>query len=95
LEARRGDMQAAGWSPTLFRADPGSAAANTVGIDRSSSRKAKVALFRWLFAGREDVYALRWENQGTGKGGWGPAVRGGWANARRPDREYLPWSNEV
>jgi superfamily II DNA or RNA helicase len=64
-------------------------------VDRHSSPEAKIALFRYLFAGREDVYALRWENQSTGKSGWGPAVRGGWANARRPDREYLPYSDSV
>lgn len=54
-----------------------------------------MALFRSLFAGRDDVYALRWENERTGKGGWGPAVAGGWANARRPDREYLPFTDDV
>ena len=27
--------------------------------------------------------------------GLGPAVRGGWANARRPDREYLPLNDNV
>ena len=64
-------------------------------VDRHSSAEEKIALFRSLFAGREDVYALRWENQRTAKSGWGPAVRGGWANARRPDREYLPYTDDV
>ncbi|MGH9060039.1 MAG: TOTE conflict system archaeo-eukaryotic primase domain-containing protein, partial [Acidimicrobiales bacterium] len=27
--------------------------------------------------------------------GWGPAVRGGWANTRKPDRELLPFSDPV
>lgn len=36
-----------------------------------------------------------WENQRTGKSGWSPAVAGGWANARRRDREYLPFTDEV
>ncbi|MGH8991543.1 MAG: TOTE conflict system archaeo-eukaryotic primase domain-containing protein, partial [Acidimicrobiia bacterium] len=52
-------------------------------------------LFRSLFVGRDDVYAERWENQRTGKTGWSPAVVGGWGNARRPDREYLPLTGEV
>src|SRR5207244_7986031 len=56
---------------------------------QGSSREEKVGLFRSLFEGRNDVYALRWENVGTGKSGWGPAVEGGWANARRADRELL------
>jgi hypothetical protein len=45
--------------------------------------------------GRANVYALRWENERTGKSGWAPAVRGGPGNARKPDREYLPLSDEV
>jgi superfamily II DNA or RNA helicase len=66
-----------------------------VAVDRHSSPEEKVALFRSLFTGREDVHARRWENQQTGKSGWGPAVLGGWVNARRPDREYLPYTNGV
>lgn len=93
LDERADDVAAPGWSPTLFT----SPAADEVKpvVDRSSPRAAKVALFRALFAGRDDVYALRWENRRTGKAGWGPAVRGGWANARRPDRAYLPFTDEV
>ena len=94
LDARATGLAGAGWSPTLFA--PQSSTGETLcTVDRSSPRAAKVALFRSLFAGREDVYALRWENRRTGKGGWGPAVRGGWANARRPDREFLPFTEEV
>jgi hypothetical protein len=63
--------------------------------DRSSPRELKVALFRTLFAGRDDVYALRWANDRSGRSGWRPSVRGGWANARRADREYLPLTDEV
>ena len=59
-------------------------------VDQNSLREAKVAFFRSLFVGRNDVHVLRWENPRSGKAGWSPAVRGDWANARRPDREYLP-----
>lgn len=52
-------------------------------------------MFRELFTGRADVYAVRWANDRTGKAGWGPAVRGGWSKARDPDREYLPVTDEV
>jgi superfamily II DNA or RNA helicase len=41
------------------------------------------------------MYALRWDNPRTGKSGWSPAVKGGWVNARRADREYLPLVDEV
>ncbi|MDO8485407.1 MAG: hypothetical protein Q7S35_10765 [Candidatus Limnocylindrales bacterium] len=64
-------------------------------MNRSSPSEAKIALFRELFAGREDVYALRWENERTGKSGWGPAIVGGWANARKPGREYASFTPEV
>lgn len=83
----------ASWEPTLFR-DPSSRAALPI-VDRSSPSEEKIALFREIFAGREDVYAVRWENQRTGKSGWGPAVVGGWANARKPGREYVSFTPEV
>lgn len=81
------------WEPTLFR-DPG-VATNRAQVDAHSSPEAKIALFRSLFAGREDVYAARWENARSGKSGWSPVVVGGPANARRPDRAYLPLTDAI
>ena len=50
-----------------------------------------MAFFGTLFAARTDVYAVRFDNQRTGKSGWVPAVRGGWQKGvRREDRSYLP-----
>jgi superfamily II DNA or RNA helicase len=95
LDRRAGETVPAGWSPSLFGELPGRKPMASPAVDRSSSALEKVALFCSLFAGRDDVYALRWENTRTGKAGWGPAVRGGSANSRRPDREYLPLSDEV
>jgi hypothetical protein len=84
---------AAAWEPTLF---PGIGTDSvTSPVDRHSLREAKLSLFRSLFAGRDDVYAHRWENAHTGKAGWGPTVQGGWANARKPGREYLAFTDEV
>jgi len=80
------------WEPTLF-AEPTPHAAS--GVDQRSSPETKVRLFRDLFRGREDVYALRWASSRTGKSGWGPAIRGGWANTSRPDRELLAFSDRV
>jgi len=37
----------------------------------------KIALFRRLFRGRDDVYALRWENK-AGKSGYSPACANEW-----------------
>jgi superfamily II DNA or RNA helicase len=38
----------------------------------------KIALFRSLFRGREDVFPRRWENPKTGKTGYAPACRNEW-----------------
>ena len=47
-------------------------------IDRASSPDAKIALFRSLFRGRDDVYASRFENRKTGKSGYSPACGNEW-----------------
>ena len=73
------------WSPSLFNEQHASAeVADALLVDGASPRPAKVALFSSLFIGRDDVHALRWDNTRTGKAGWGPAVRGGWANGGDP-----------
>jgi hypothetical protein len=41
-------------------------------VTNRSSQEAKVALFRSLFRGREDVYARRFESLKTGKKGYQP-----------------------
>jgi hypothetical protein len=42
------------------------------------------------------VYAVRYDNARTGKGGWIPAVRGGWRKGvRHEDRNYLPLTAAV
>ena len=64
-------------------------------VDVRSSSVERIALFRALFAGRDDVYAARWSNTRTGKAGWSPAVVGEPANAKRPNREYLPLTDGV
>lgn len=87
------DPEPQSWRPTLF--SESKAAPEAVPVDGNASREAKVALFRRLFVGRPDVYAARWANDRTGKAGWSPQVEGGWANARRPDRRYLPLTDEV
>jgi superfamily II DNA or RNA helicase len=46
-----------------------------------SSTQEKVALFRHLFRGRDDVYALRWQSNSNGRSGYAPAC----ANEWRPD----------
>lgn len=38
----------------------------------------RVNLFRELFAGRSDVFSLKWENHNTGKSGYSPACHNEW-----------------
>jgi superfamily II DNA or RNA helicase len=65
-------------------------------VHYKSPQDAKVAFFGALFAARTDVYAIRFDNQRTGKSGWIPAVRGGWQKgARHEDRNYLPLTPQV
>ncbi len=81
------------WEPTLFVDSDRQELKGDV--DGGSPAEAKIDLFRLLFAGREDVYALRWESARSGKSGWSPAVVGGWANAKKPGRAYLPLDEGV
>ena len=69
------------------------------------SAEDKIALFRSLFRGREDVYPSRWESAKSGDSGFSPACANEW---KRPfcakprikcseckNRELLPVTNDV
>ena len=47
-------------------------------INNHSPPETKIALFRSLFKGREDIYAIRFESRKTGKSGYRPACRNEW-----------------
>ncbi len=73
----------------IFESAPGSVHAGSPPAD-------KVAFYAALFAARTDAYAVRWDNTRSGKGGWMPAVRGGWRRGLRPEqREYLRLTPQV
>jgi len=42
------------------------------------STRKKVALFRRLFRGRDDVDALRWQSNNSGRSGYAPACANEW-----------------
>ena len=63
-------------------------------VDGSSSSANKVTFFRHLFAGCDDVHALRWENDRTRRAGWMPAVEGGFRRGQT-NRTYLPLTDDV
>jgi superfamily II DNA or RNA helicase len=56
-------------------------------VTKDSSSPEKIALFRSLFRGREDVYAIRWESRKTGKSGFQPACRNEWIRGLCRKRE--------
>jgi superfamily II DNA or RNA helicase/very-short-patch-repair endonuclease len=74
-------------------------------VDRTSSSQAKIALFRSLFRGRDDVYPRRFESRKTGKAGYAPACANEWVRgicekprikcAECPHRRFLPVTDEV
>lgn len=67
-------------------------------VTAQSCSEDKVKLFRSLFRGREDVYAVRWEGR-NGKTGYSPACRRGWGGSFRKKsdepREYFPLTDQV
>src|SRR6266545_2544396 len=50
----------------------------SVASQSALSNVEKVALFRSLFRGRDDVFPRRWENAKTGKAGYAPACHNEW-----------------
>ncbi len=74
-------------------------------ITKSSSPEDKIALFRSLFRGREDVYPRRFESRKTEKSGYQPACANEWARGlcdkravrciECPNRRFFPVTNET
>ena len=74
-------------------------------VDCRSSPEAKIALFRSLFRGRDDVYPRRFESRRTGKSGYAPACGNEWVRgicekprikcAECPHRRFLALTDDV
>ncbi len=74
-------------------------------ITKRSPTRAKLALFRSLFAGREDVYPKRWENAAKGTAGYAPVCANEWQRGvcykprvrcgACPNQAFLPVSDEA
>ena len=47
-------------------------------VTNTSSSREKVDLFRRMFAGRPDVFPVRWDNKKTGRSGYSPACANEW-----------------
>ena len=74
-------------------------------VTNQSSQEEKLALFRSLFRGREDVYPRRFESMKTGKKGYQPVCRNEWVSGicEKPKircedcghRKFLPITDTV
>ena len=74
-------------------------------VTMASAPEEKVALFRRLFRGREDVFARRFESKRTGKSGYQPVCGNEWIRgvcgkpkvkcAACPQRAFVPVSDRV
>jgi superfamily II DNA or RNA helicase/very-short-patch-repair endonuclease len=74
-------------------------------VDQTSSSEAKIALFRSLFRGRDDVYPRRFESRKTGRSGYAPACANEWVRgvcekprikcAECPNRRFFPVTDDV
>jgi hypothetical protein len=64
-------------------------------IDFNSSTREKIKLFRSLFRGREDVYALFWLNERTGKKGYSPACEDPWSSRNEKPKKYFALTDEA
>jgi hypothetical protein len=74
-------------------------------VNRQSLPAAKIALFRSLFRGRDDVYPRRFESRKTGKAGYSPVCANEWVQgvcakprvkcAECPNRRFLPVTDDV
>lgn len=98
LRARTGTTRtvkatAAAPAPSAIPGEP--EAAELPYAEHSSLPQVKIALFRKLFSGRDDVYARRWTSSKTGKSGWSPAEE--FVGRGRPaaERKFFPLTDEV
>ena len=57
-------------------------------VNKYSSSKEKIKLFRSLFHGREDVFAKRWQSTTSGKNGYQPVCENEWAEVLCDKRKY-------
>ena len=57
-------------------------------VTRASSPQEKINLFKSLFIGRQDVFALRWQNSKNGKSGYSPVCANKWLSGKCDMKKY-------
>ena len=75
------------------------------GVNQYSTAEAKIALFRSLFRGREDVYPRRFESRKTGRAGYSPVCGNEWVQgicekpkikcSECPHQRFLPVTDDA
>ncbi len=78
---------------------------NAPTVTAASPNTDKVALFRHLFAGRPDVFPVRWENRKVAKSGYAPACTNEWVGGicgkprvkcgECPHQAFIPVSDDM
>lgn len=101
LEARLTDLLQPSNSPSIT--EPTTVTAKT--LTAASPAAEKIALFRSLFAGRADVFPIRWENSKKGRSGYAPACANEWVKGicgkpqvkcgKCPNQAFIPVSDNV
>ena len=76
-----------------------------VAVTATSNSAVKIALFRSLFRGREDIFPRRWQNARTGKSGYAPVCHNEWVRGicekprvkcgECPHQEFILVTDEV
>lgn len=74
-------------------------------VTMASPTAEKIALFRSLFRGRDDVLPRRWENPKTGKAGYAPMCRNEWVRGvcgkpevkcgKCPNQAFIPVGDDI
>jgi hypothetical protein len=92
-------------SDALKPDEPNKASAAHVPSSSTMSNADKVALFRSLFRGREEIFPRRWENAKTGKSGYAPACANEWVRGicekprikcmECPNQAFIPVSDDI
>ena len=57
-------------------------------VSQTSSPQEKINLFKSLFVGRQDVFALRWQNSKSGKSGYSPVCANKWLSEKCDMKKY-------
>jgi hypothetical protein len=95
--ASRRSMAAANYSSAAI--------ADAPRVIAASPAAEKIALFRSLFAGRADVFPVRWENRKTAKSGYAPACANEWVKGicgkprvkcgECPNQAFIPVTDDI